>query len=436
MENFENYLGTAIELAVADSRSQKNLSSLMNKMETEQNLQLWKLSADKKEYDRLFYLLSKGKDANGIDSDVFNDLLMEKGVSNSRGEVSVTVIHDPCYIRKPYSQSLENLDKVQDLSGNVINGYRTFNSVLVHKNSLSLLSCQPYSQKEKSEEAEGHLTNKEVGFSQIRTISKRLKADISDRTILHLMDREADDVAYFKLIDKELSDKFIFRLKTNRNSDVEYLFEKKDKEGKKIKESLKFVKIAKVTLANNFEYVFEKFAHKGKCYQQAKSLVSYERMWVGDDFYWIVKVEMKTRTGRAIFANPMILITNFEIFSGEVALFVYQKYLKRSKIEGVFKFLKEELGWEDFRVRDFIAIKNIILLGFFVGSYFCEREPELIKHPLVILVCDLAKSKGKVTKHFFMAGLAKLAQYQMTLQFFKDNDLSEEDIGQLLGMLK
>ena len=94
------------------------------------------------------------------------------------------------------------------------------------------------------------------------------------------------------------------------------------------------------------------------------------------------------------------------------------------------------MGWEDFRVRDFIAIKNIILLGFFVGAYFCEREPELIDNPLVILICKLARSKGKVTKHFFMLGLKKLAQYQMTVQFFEENQLSKDDIEQLVELLK
>ena len=178
------------------------------------------------------------------------------------------------------------------------------------------------------------------------------------------------------MIDKELDDKFIFRLKSNRNSDVapSTRGEKRDKEGKIIKESLRFVKIHKKVLSNRFDRIFDRFMYKGKCYREARTKVSYKRMWVGDDYYWIVKIELKTRTGRAIFAKPMVLITNIPIITDDIAVFIYQKYLKRSKIEGVFKFLKEELGWEDFRVRDFIAIKNIILLGFFVGAYFCRAK--------------------------------------------------------------
>jgi hypothetical protein len=94
------------------------------------------------------------------------------------------------------------------------------------------------------------------------------------------------------------------------------------------------------------------------------------------------------------------------------------------------------LGWENFQIRDFQAIKNILLLGFFVGAYFCERQPELISNPLVVIICELAKSKGKVTRHFFMKGLGILAQMQQALQFFKDQDLSSEDIDRLTSMLE
>ena len=436
MESFEEYIGDVVELTLQDKRSQSNLSILLNKMKNEKSLQIWKLSTDKKEYDRFEYLLSKHQDTNGINPSDFNALLLKKGKQSLEGEVTATIIHDPCYIRKEHSKELENLDRVRNLDGKMINGYRSFNSVLLDTDSLHLLGCIPYSQKEGSKLDDGHFTNKEVSFGQIRQISASLKEDIPSRTLIHIMDREADDVEYFKLIDKELDDKFIFRLKSNRNSDVEYLFEKRNEQGHLIKESLRFVKIHKKILSNRFERIFERFVYKGKCYREARANVSYERIWVGDDYYWIVKIEVKTRTGRAIFAKPMVLISNIPIITDDVAVFIYQKYLKRSKIEGVFKFLKEELGWEDFRVRDFIAIKNIILLGFFVGAYFCEREPELIHNPFVILICDLARSKGKVTKHFFMLGLKKMAQYQMTVQFFEENQLSKDDIEQLLKLLK
>ena len=102
----------------------------------------------------------------------------------------------------------------------------------------------------------------------------------------------------------------------------------------------------------------------------------------------------------------------------------------------MFKFLKNELGWEHFQIRNFQAIKNILLLGFFVGAYFCEREPELIDHPLVVIICQMAKSKGKVTQQFFMKGHVDLAHYQAAQQFFDEHNYSKNDIEHLLKLLQ
>ena len=398
-------------------------------MKNEQSCKIWTLAQDKSEYERFVTLLSNDKSRNSIDQNLFNELLRERCLEKIYGEVSATVIHDPCSIRKSHSKKMEKLDKVQDLNGKVINGYRTFNSVLLHGSKISLLGCRPYSQKETSEyDSDKHLTNKEVSFKEIRLISETLKSDFPDRRITHLFDREADDAAYFELIDKELEDLFIFRLKTNRNSDVEYWDEEKNK--------LRKVKLDVKSFANQFNYVFQKFVHKGKCYQQVRAQISYEKNWVGKDYYNIVRVKLFHRNGTALFAKPMVLITNYEIDNEEIALLIFQKYLKRSKIEGVFKFLKNQLGWEHFQIRNFQAIKNILLLGFFVGAYFVEREPELIDNPLVIIICKLAKSKGKVTKHFFMKGLLVLAHFQLAQQFFKEHNFSKNDIVDLMASLE
>jgi len=114
------------------------------------------------------------------------------------------------------------------------------------------------------------------------------------------------------------------------------------------------------------------------------------------------------------------LITNMVVDSEQMAMQVYQLYLKRAKIEAVFKFLKQYLGWEKFQVRQLVAIKHIILLCFFIGSYFYEYEPQLTKNEFVVTVCQLAKSKGNVTRHFFLKGLEILAQTQLAMQFFQE----------------
>lgn len=108
MESFEEYIGEVVEDTLQDSRSQSNLLSLLYKMKNEKSLQIWKLSADKKEYSRFEYLLSKHADTNGLNPSDFNNLLLEKGKQSLEGEVTATIIHDPCYIRKEHSKELES----------------------------------------------------------------------------------------------------------------------------------------------------------------------------------------------------------------------------------------------------------------------------------------------------------------------------------------
>ena len=64
-----------------------------------------------------------------------------------------------------------------------------------------------------------------------------------------------------------------------------------------------------------------------------------------------IRVQLLNREGKALFKVPMLLITNKEVNTPDQASIVYSVYLKRSKIEGVFKFLKNVLGWEESQIR-------------------------------------------------------------------------------------
>jgi hypothetical protein len=240
-----------------------------------------------------------------------------------------------------------------------------------------------------------------------------------DQVIWHLIDREADDAHYFKLIE-DLGDKFVIRLKSNRNSDVQYWDDEQDRE--------KWLKIIDKPLEKAFTRPFEKFVWKSKVYQNAKAEFSYEHMNLTGQWVWVVKIKVMDRNGKPIFKQPMILTTNHTLTHDDLAVFIYQQYLKRSKIEGVFKFLKEHLGWEEFQVRNFQAIQNLILLAFFVGAYFFECEKEIVKDFLTQTICKIGGGKGKVTKYFFLNGLAKIANFVEVQDFIKENGISEQEI--------
>lgn len=397
-------------------------------MQSNQICKIWTLSEDKKEYDRYSYLLGK-PDVKGISIAETNNILIEKGAASFVGNPYVVLLHDESNIRKEYSEKMEGIGQVKALDGGLVNGYHTLNSVALGEDSIHLLSCTPYSTEEenyKNEASADSFDAKSLLFDQLKSISKGLKNKTPDAVLIHIIDRGEDDQNVFDYIDQELEDKFAIRLKLNRNSTVKMWSEEKRKEVA--------VKIAKKTMASSFNQLYKVFSWRGKCFKNARAEISYERFYLGANQYYVVRVQMYDNRGRKIFKNPMLIATNFNVTNRETALRVFHLYLKRSKIEGVFKFLKTELGWEEFQIQDLLAIKHIILLCYFIGAYFCELEPEIVNNEFMQLICKLGGGKKKVTRHFFLKGLQKLYSYESIIRFFKEQNLSPEEIEVLFSV--
>jgi hypothetical protein len=51
------------------------------------------------------------------------------------------------------------------------------------------------------------------------------------------------------------------------------------------------------------------------------------------------------------------------------------------------------------------------------------------------MICQLAKSKGKITKHFYLKGLKILANFMLFQDFIKQQNLTQEQVNQLLSMV-
>ena len=144
--------------------------------------------------------------------------------------------------------------------------------------------------------------------------------------------------------------------------------------------------------------------------------------------FWVVRIRFYDSQGRRIFKDDMLLITNKKVRTETDALFIWQQYMKRMKIEGVFRFCKQVLGWEEFLVRDFELIKNLICLCFFVGGYFYEMEDELIKDHTIQWIAELGGGKGKVTRYYFLEGIKNLLIMKKTQAYIKNNNISKQQL--------
>jgi hypothetical protein len=367
-----------------------NRITLIQRVIREKSIQMWRLSETKNEYNN-FQNLVNGHLKNTVDVEKLNSSLLVHQVAKHAGKPNLSFIYDGSDLRKGESEKLENLGWVKSLSGQWIRGYSSFNSIVLDrkKGVVGLLSSIPYSNRdplflsekerklfeknkiedperrqaiEKYLEEEDAYNQKTIYFSSIRSNHEHFKAQNPFVELTPILDRGHDDAALFELMDGELKDKFVIRMKGSRNSTVQAFNEAKQKD--------MFVKMGIVAFAHRAEKTYEKVGFKKKVYVNPRAIFEWDTLCIHGKTYNIVRVRFFDHQGTPIFKEPLLIITNYDVTDVISAQFVYQLYLQRSKIEGVFKFLKDVLGWETFRVHDFESIKNLIALCFFVGAYF------------------------------------------------------------------
>lgn len=419
------------------------MKQLFHKVIEHKTIKLWSLSDNKAEFRKMRRIVSPDAAQHVIDDQKINEALMANGIMRLAKHDELLVLHDGSDIRKQYSRQLESVGKVRSLEGDIINGYHSFNSVAVdlHGKLVTPIATEIYSNREENfvsqkdlkliskplskkadEAAKAHydaikakvkdreyLNSTLVAQRQIEQVSQQLKTDNPSKSLTHVIDRGSDDNELFKFIDQALSDHFVIRLKASRLSE----------DGEKL--ALKQFKHQRTRH-------FDKIQIKSKVYQNASCVVEYGEYLNG---YAVVRVQLFNRDGKALFKVPMLLITNKDVVTAEDASNIYHTYLKRSKIEGVFKFLKNVLGWEDSQIREFVAMKTLLTFCYFVAGYFYEIESALIQNETIQFLAYLGNGKGKVTRFYILRGLNKWVNKAMVDEAIKKFDITPEQMEEI-----
>jgi Transposase DDE domain len=386
---------------------------------------------------------------NILNEKEINEALIENGISKLADVNELIVIHDGSDIRKEHASKLEKLGKVRDLKGKIINGYSTFNSIAVDlegkrviplsskvysnrsdefisQKELKIIS-KPLHKKANSEQAAKYEAIKEkvanvdyintniISRVEIKKISTELKKDKANRKLTHVIDRGSDDDGMFKYISEELGDEFVIRLKASRVGECD---------GEKCRE-----KLANKEFPYKSTRHYSKIQIKSKVYQDVKVILEWGEQLNG---YNVVRICMLSRDGKMIFKSPMLLITNKAVTNIDQALKIYHIYLKRSKIESVFKFLKEVLGWEDSQIRNFSAIKTLLTFCYFIAGYFYEIESSLIKNESIQFIANLGGGKGRVTREYILRGFARIITKVEVDQAIAESNITPEQIQEIL----
>ena len=224
----------------------------------------------------------------------------------------------------------------------------------------------------------------------MRDISEKIKRDLPQLKLTHILDREFDGECYFSVFNA-LGDDFVIRSKKSRNSDISN------------------IKLINKPFENQEIFSLDTFRHRRKCYQNATLLVEWSQL----NTYQVVKITISDRDGNKVFKDPMMLITNKKVTDGKSAFQIYKIYLKRSRIESVFKFLKEGMGWETVQLRDFKGIQRLLSLCFFLAAYLYEIGSQETPDELLILLAELGGGKDKISRHYIFKGMqVLLAKYR------------------------
>jgi hypothetical protein len=440
-----------------DSRVVENVTTLVQNIIEHKSIRLWSISEDKAEFERSKRLLD-GSLKSVLDDQKISAAIRDHSVAALGDEARLIVLHDPCDIRKEQAQVLEKMGKVRDLDGNLINGYSTFNSVAVDvtgkklypvdmavysnrdehyvtveelktlaKGQIQQADPQRAAQIEQFIQEDSHLNLPRLSRTQIKQVSQAFKQKNPGIRLCHVLDRQFDGVDYFEFIDQELEDEFVIRAKISRNSN-EVAADEQTPE-------TVAVKLKDVEFAHAQTWVLQKLRVKKKVYQDAKCLTEWGTLVLNGHPYTVVRITLTDRQDKPIYKHPLLLITNIMVSTAEQARGIYGIYLMRAKIEAVFKFLKDVLGWEEFQVRDYESIKNIIALAYFVGGYFYEIGSDLTHNPTIALIAQLGGGKGKVTRYYFLQGLKKLLAHASVARFVKEQAISDELFEQMLAFV-
>jgi len=181
-----------------------------------------------------------------LDNKKISEALIKNSVEKLSGNKRLYIFSDHCDSRKPYSNKLENLGKVRDLNGNIINGYTTLGSVVLDENKrdLTLSNISVQSNKEpnfitKQElkdyenkrikntqrvkeitqmiEDDNYQNMSTVLFKHLQDQSEALKVANPEVSICHVHDRGCDSAEYLEFIRDTLHDDAVVRAKKSRN---------------------------------------------------------------------------------------------------------------------------------------------------------------------------------------------------------------------------
>ena len=172
-----------------------------------------------------------------LNKDKIAEALKANSIEKLSGKKRIYAVSDHCDTRKKYSFKLENIGKVRDLDGKIINGYNSLATIFIDENRRDItfgdidifsnredrfISQEDLKKYEKNKleadkslkienliKSNEYINTKKSIKNQLKNINVFFKEQSPETRICYIHDRACDDVDYFEFINK---------LKTSENS--------------------------------------------------------------------------------------------------------------------------------------------------------------------------------------------------------------------------
>lgn len=315
------------------------------------------------------------------------ELTLEEGLEGIKP--TDVIAADLSDVAKPYGEKFEYLSKVWDGSeGEIEKGYGIFGSCVVKdKGDYRLVMLDPFSKEQPGFKGENiHILNQ---AARMYTLTQGKGIFVYDRGA----DRRN---LLIPIIDKKYP--FVIRLCGNRH-----------------------VFRGKCKTVELVDQIVLKAKPKGKWNRWDPKEKRWKKYEIG-----YCQIYLPERTGSPLWLvwgrwedqEPIMLLTSCRIGNIKQARLCLRRYFQRWAAEEIFRFVKDSLGLETFRVRSFRAIKRLFLIAT-LATQFIEEIQNMGKEVVEFLE-EKAQTIPKDCNLYFYriaAGLAVLFQEQCELLF-------------------
>lgn len=316
------------------------------------------------------------------------------------GEEEALCIVDGSDLRKAASASLEYLDVVRDLDGELVPGYPTLNVLGIGKSGRrALLYHHLYSSQAPGFKSRG-MEIKEA-LSKSHELLKGVKRRI------FVADRELDDEKVYRQLNEQ-GDDYLIRVQ-HKNRKV------KNHKG----ESCELAQAASLAprLANMQLKLWVK--EEGRKKRREVNVSVYASAITTWGEAWVVRVEPQGKGSKwqGLPKEGWLLLSSLPVVDEASAIRVVQAYLQRWSVEETFSWTKQLLGWEEVRVLEFEALRTLVAMAWVAAAFVFEMGASL-NWPEVAILAQLGgwvpHKKRPPGKKVMLRGLAQLLNYYAT----------------------